>query len=74
MKDYIFTFNTQLDAVIAKKYCEKNNIKCKLAPVPRCLSSSCGTCAFIYTDNINNLKSLTFEEVYINQNGGYLKI
>lgn len=73
MKDYVFTFNTQLDAVIAKKFCEKENINCKLAPVPRCLSSSCGTCAFINTNNIEILFSITYEDIYLKLNGEYLE-
>lgn len=71
MKDFVLTFNTQLDAIITKKYCEKENIFCKLAPVPRCLSSSCGTCAFVKIDNISLLSSLEFEDIYLSENGDF---
>ncbi len=74
MNEIVLTFNTQLDAVIAKKFCKKENIECKLAPVPRCLSSSCGTCAFIKASNIDTLSFLNFEEMYLTENGVYKKI
>jgi hypothetical protein len=73
MNNYVLTFNTQLDAIIAKKYCEKSKIQCKLAPVPRCLSSSCGTCAFIKVDNISLLSNLQIEEIFISNSGEYKK-
>lgn len=72
MNDFVLTFNTQLDAVIAKKFCEKDKIICKLAPVPRSLSSSCGTCAFVTTDDSNKLSKISYEEIFIIQNGEYV--
>ncbi len=73
MNDFVLTFNTQLDAIIAKKYCEKLNISCKLAPVPRSLSSSCGTCAFIKADNLSLLSNIQTEEIFISNSGEYKK-
>lgn len=74
MNEYVLTFNTQLDAIIAKKYCEKAQIQCKLAPVPRSLSSSCGTCAFIKTENIESLSNIDKEEIFINNHGEYKRL
>lgn len=45
MTQFIATFYSQYGAVQFLKYAKKNHIKCRLAPVPRVLSSSCGTCA-----------------------------
>ncbi len=73
MKNFVLTFNTQLDAVIAKKVCEKENIICKLAPVPRSLSSSCGTCAFITTDNTKKISNISYEEIFIIKKGEYVE-
>ncbi|MGD1817807.1 MAG: DUF3343 domain-containing protein [Pleomorphochaeta sp.] len=73
MNNFVLTFNTQLDAIITKRFCEKTNINCKLAPVPRCLSSSCGTCAFVKTENIDLLSSLEIEDIYFDENGEYIK-
>jgi len=74
MNEYVLTFNTQLDAIIAKKYCDKAHIQCKLAPVPRCLSSSCGTCAFIKVEDVGSLSNLDKEEIFINNHGEYKKL
>jgi len=73
MENFVLTFNTQLDAIIAKKFCEKENIICKLAPVPRSLSSSCGTCAFITTNNSNNFSNISYEEIFIIKKGEYVE-
>ena len=41
---YIVTFYAHFGAIRFKKLCEQINIKAKIMPVPRDLSSSCGTC------------------------------
>lgn len=41
---YIATFFSHYGAVTYQKQCEKEGIASCLAPVPRTLSSSCGTC------------------------------
>lgn len=41
---YIVTFYAHFGAIRFKKLCEQMNIKAKIMPVPRDLSSSCGTC------------------------------
>lgn len=43
---YIATFFSHFGATRFKKEVTKYNIECKLMPVPRAVSSSCGTCAF----------------------------
>lgn len=44
MKEYIATFYSHFGAIRFKKSCEKNELTAKIMPVPRNLSSSCGTC------------------------------
>lgn len=41
---YYVTFYSHFGAMRYKKYCEQLGIKVRLMPVPRELSSSCGTC------------------------------
>ena len=41
---YIITFFSHFGAIRYKSLCDKAGINSKLMPVPRSLSSSCGTC------------------------------
>ncbi|MGE4584647.1 MAG: DUF3343 domain-containing protein [Sphaerochaeta sp.] len=50
MNHFIATFFSQYGAVQFLKLAKKNHIPCRLAPVPRFLSSSCGTCAHFSGD------------------------
>nr|WP_319475033.1 DUF3343 domain-containing protein [uncultured Sphaerochaeta sp.] len=45
MNQFIATFFSQYGAVQFLKHARIHKIPCRLAPVPRVLSSSCGTCA-----------------------------
>ena len=47
---YIATFYSHFGAVRFKKKCKKENIAAEAMPVPRDLSSSCGTCVRFETD------------------------
>jgi len=47
---YIATFYSHFGAVRFKKECKKENISAEAMPVPRDLSSSCGTCVRFETD------------------------
>ncbi len=42
--EYIATFYSHFGAMRFKKQCDKRSIPARLMPVPRNLSSSCGTC------------------------------
>ena len=44
MKEYIATFHTHFAALQTKKNLSAAGVKGRLAPVPRSLSASCGTC------------------------------
>lgn len=47
---YIATFYSHFGAVRFKKECKKENITAEAMPVPRDLSSSCGTCVKFETE------------------------
>lgn len=44
MKEYIATFYSHFGAMAFKKRCERAAFEAVIMPVPRTLSSSCGTC------------------------------
>ena len=44
MKEYIATFYSHYGALCFKRNCEKQGMEAVIMPVPRNLSSSCGTC------------------------------
>ena len=44
MKEYIATFHTHLSALMTSRNLTGLGVKAQMMPVPRKLSSSCGTC------------------------------
>lgn len=44
MDEYVATFHTHLSAMRTQKTLAARKISARLAPVPRALSASCGTC------------------------------
>lgn len=48
---YISTFYSHFGAVRFKKACDKKHIESRMMPVPRNLSSSCGTCVRFVGDD-----------------------
>ena len=44
MKEYIATFHTHLSALLTSRALTGRGVKAQMMPVPRKLSSSCGTC------------------------------
>ena len=44
MREYIATFHTHLSAMRTQRALSGNGVAARLAPVPRYLSASCGTC------------------------------
>ena len=72
MIQFIATFYSQYGAVQFYKQAKKHHIDCKLAPVPRMLSSSCGTCA-LYTSEIwdTGFAIIDLEAIYTPHEEGY---
>lgn len=50
MEEYIATFYSHFGAITFKRACEKKGLKAFVMPVPRSLSSSCGTCVKFTAD------------------------
>ena len=46
MTEYIATFHTHLAAMRTQRTLANLGVSARLAPVPRALSASCGTCVF----------------------------
>ena len=44
MKEYIATFHTHLSALLTSRALTGRGVQARMMPVPRKLSSSCGTC------------------------------
>jgi len=44
MKEYIATFHTHLSALLTSRNLTSLGVRAQMMPVPRKLSSSCGTC------------------------------
>nr|WP_297173861.1 DUF3343 domain-containing protein [uncultured Agathobaculum sp.] len=51
MSDYIATFHTHLSAMLTFRALQKAGHPAKMQPVPRTLSSSCGTCVRFSAEN-----------------------
>jgi hypothetical protein len=58
MKEYVATFHTHLGALLTYRALQLVNIAAYMAPVPRKLSASCGTCVF-YRANVPELAHMT---------------
>ncbi|MBI9095458.1 MAG: DUF3343 domain-containing protein [Sphaerochaeta sp.] len=75
MTRFIATFYSQYGAVQFLKYARDNHIDCKLAPVPRVLSSSCGTCAhFMSNDWKTGFVMKDLETIYKASDNGYERV
>lgn len=60
--DYIFTFYTISEVLKFEKILNKAGIGVKLMPVPRKLSTSCGTCAQIGEKDLDEALKLVERE------------
>ena len=77
MKEYIATFHTHLSALMTSRSLTGLGIQARMMPVPRKLSSSCGTCVrFIYEGDIQeyaqNMEQDDLDTVYLVENDEYL--
>lgn len=54
----VVTFNTTHHALIFEKLLKENKLSVKLMPVPRQLSSSCGTAAYVDCQDKDKILSL----------------
>lgn len=64
MKQYIATFHTHLSAMRTERTLTAKNVFARLAPVPRALSASCGTCVrYSAEDAMRESMDRDFEKV-----------
>ena len=65
MKEYIATFHTHLSALLTSSALTELGIQARMMPVPRKLSSSCGTCVrYLAEDPTQSAKDEDVEAVY----------
>ena len=70
---YIATFFSHFGAMRCKKTCDKTGIPARMMPVPRMLSSSCGTCVRMEAENPDLLpRTEETEQLALEQADGYL--
>lgn len=73
MSQYIATFYSHFGAVRFARACEARGWQTQLRPVPRTLSSSCGTCVYFVADVLPVLEKLLTPELeqLVRQEDGY---
>ena len=75
MQEYIATFFSHFGALRFQKLCADKGWHAEVRPVPRSLSSSCGTCVFFSTAHLGAVEDLAtpeLEQVVAVQNHAYL--
>lgn len=72
--EYIVTFYSHFGAMSFKKKCDRAGFPAKIMPVPRNLSSSCGTCVR-FTGDAQTARAWQSDEVEqfmrVTEEGGY---
>ena len=69
---YIATFFSHFGAMQYKKICDKTGISARMMPVPRALSSSCGTCVRMEADSADVLpRPEEAEQLALEEANGY---
>ena len=53
MREYIATFHTHLSALMTSRSLTELGVRAQMMPVPRKLSSSCGTCVHYHAESPN---------------------
>ena len=72
MKQYVATFHTHLSAMLTCRALTGEGLEARMAPVPRSISSSCGTCVFYTAPDLRReLLDEDAERVYEQQGEDY---
>lgn len=72
MLDYVATFHTHYAALRSSQRLTAKGIENQLAPVPRVLSASCGTCVRYRADSSHpELMHEDYEGIYRSEGGNY---
>ena len=74
MKQYIATFFSHFGAIRFQRLCTQLGWPAQLAPVPRSLSSSCGSCVLFQTaelarNDLGQLITPELEQLVLDDNG-----
>ena len=73
MKHFVATFHTHLSAMLTCRALTGAGLEARMAPVPRSVSSSCGTCVFFTAeDPCRELMDEDAERVYEQQEEQYI--
>ena len=75
MNRYVATFHTHLSAMLTCRALTDAGLEARMAPVPRSISSSCGTCVF-YTaaTPMEMLMDEDTERIYEQQGESYIML
>ena len=69
---FIATFYSHFGAMHCKKTCDETGISARMMPVPRMLSSSCGTCVRIEAEDAAMIpRTEESEQIALEEPGGY---
>lgn len=72
MSGFVATFHTHLSAMRSFQALQNAGCQAKMQPVPRALSSSCGTCVrFSAESDCRSLLDADAEALYAVEGGGY---
>ena len=74
MMKYIATFYSHYGAIQYRKNCEKMNLEAVVMPVPRDLSSSCGTCVRFEAVWLFPERNEEVEQIVRIEDSGYVRI
>ena len=69
---YIATFFSHFGAMQCKKLCDRAGLPAKMMPVPRKLSSSCGTCVRVEAQDAEQIpRTEESEQIALEEEDGY---
>ena len=69
---FIATFYSHFGAMRCKRICDETGITARMMPVPRMLSSSCGTCVRIEADDAETIpRTEESEQIALEEQNSY---
>lgn len=75
MNSYIATFHTHFSAQCTARAMMKSGINAKMAPVPRSLSTDCGTCVhYEAATPLSELMHADYDAIYAVKDGSYREL
>ncbi len=75
MRPFVATFHTHLSAMLTCRALTDRGFSARMAPVPRTISSSCGTCVFYEAPDLcREALDEDTEAVYEQADGAYRRV